>query len=554
MEKQGEEHSSMEVLLFDAEKDTKKDVARKHSYKGLNYASVAEKKKKAHIVHLRHLHRANHLHNKRGVLGLNVHDHMTNTESNNLGLLSMNQSVGCIPCCNCGTAITPNNVNMCVNCLPLVINITEGLPSCVKIVHCIECQSYFHPPTSWVKAQRESKELLALCLKKLKKLANLRLVDAKFRFTEPNSKRIKLELRVQKEICHGRYAEKVHGIEYVVVHRKCVSCMPANPDDHWEAVVQVRQHVSHMRTFYFLEQLIIRHGAIGKAVKIEPIREGVDFFFPKKRDAMKFYEFLGNVVAVKQEKFHKQLMSQDTKSNVCRYRYSIAAVICPICHEDLVYLPPKISARLGVCGSLVICTKVRNTITLLNPFTMQDVNLSAQQYWHAPFEPLLSSKQLVEYVVLDVEEAHSSSGFDYACKRYALAEVQVARVSDFGRNDTTFSVKTHLGHLLKPGDYALGYDLQGANFNKEEAEHCKASLPDVVLIKKKSDKTKRNKLSTASNRDLEPTDSGYKQFLRDLEVNPESRFQLSLNQDNENISSARSSSQPRGTAEEDMMA
>ncbi|GAB2227810.1 hypothetical protein Droror1_Dr00009637 [Drosera rotundifolia] len=36
-----------------------------------------------------------------------------------------------------------------------------------------------------------------------------------------------------------------------------------------------------------------------------------------------------------------------------------------------------------------------------------------------------------------------------------------------------------------PGDHALGYDLSGANFNDDEAEKQRVSLPDVVPIKKK---------------------------------------------------------------------
>ncbi len=40
---------------------------------------------------------------------------------------------------------------------------------------------------------------------------------------------------------------------------------------------------------------------------------------------------------------------------------------------------------------------------------------------------------------------------------------QVARSSDFGRNDTVYYVRTHLGNILHPGDMALGYDLANAN-------------------------------------------------------------------------------------------
>jgi nonsense-mediated mRNA decay protein 3 len=40
--------------------------------------------------------------------------------------------------------------------------------------------------------------------------------------------------------------------------------------------------------------------------------------------------------------------------------------------------------------------------------------------------------------------------------KYALADVQVARTSDFGRNDTVFFARSHLGNILNPGDYVLG--------------------------------------------------------------------------------------------------
>ena len=35
----------------------------------------------------------------------------------------------------------------------------------------------------------------------------------------------------------------------------------------------------------------------------------------------------------------------------------------------------------------------------------------------------------------------------------------VARMQDLGVNDTQYHCRTHLGHLLKTGDTALGYEL-----------------------------------------------------------------------------------------------
>lgn len=71
--------------------------------------------------------------------------------------------------------------------------------------------------------------------------------------------------------------------------------------------------------------------------------------------------------------------------------------------------------------------------------------------------------QMVEYVVLDIEPVRGAPSHG----KFQMAEAQVARVSDFGRNDTVFFTKTHLGNLLHPGDTALGFDLTSAQVWKE---------------------------------------------------------------------------------------
>lgn len=107
--------------------------------------------------------------------------------------------------------------------------------------------------------------------------------------------------------------------------------------------------------------------------------------------------------------------------------------------------------------------------------------LQAPVFWRAPYRALLNSRHLVEYMVLDIE----TTGQTAANGKLELADAQVARVADFGSNDTTYHVRTHLGHLLSPGDTALGYDLTRANFVEDELEafvQKGGSLPDVVLV------------------------------------------------------------------------
>jgi nonsense-mediated mRNA decay protein 3 len=68
-----------------------------------------------------------------------------------------------------------------------------------------------------------------------------------------------------------------------------------------------------------------------------------------------------------------------------------------------------------------------------------------------------------------------------------LADVTVARNSDFGRNDKQFFIRSHLGAVLNPGDTVLGYDLSTANINDSDLEGLRGgwnSLPEVVLVRK----------------------------------------------------------------------
>lgn len=147
----------------------------------------------------------------------------------------------------------------------------------------------------------------------------------------------------------------------------------------------------------------------------------------------------------------------------------------------------------------------------------------------------------MEYIVLDVEAVSSQ---DIGGTRYVLADAQVARVSDFGKNDTIFSIRTHLGHLLNPGDHALGYDLYAANNNDIELDRYRGLvLPEAILVKKSYEEKRLKKrakprtwklksldmeVDDRSRVDQEKTNSEYERFLQDLEENPDLRFNISL--------------------------
>ncbi|KAJ1972220.1 ribosome-binding protein, partial [Dimargaris cristalligena] len=88
------------------------------------------------------------------------------------------QTTQLILCCSCGTAIPPNPANMCETCIRSEVDITEGIPKQATIHFCRNCERYLQPPTQWIPCVLESRELLTLCIKKLKGLNKVRLIDA----------------------------------------------------------------------------------------------------------------------------------------------------------------------------------------------------------------------------------------------------------------------------------------------------------------------------------------------------------------------------------------
>jgi nonsense-mediated mRNA decay protein 3 len=80
-------------------------------------------------------------------------------------------------------------------------------------------------------------------------------------------------------------------------------------------VVQIRQRVDHKRTFFYLEQLILAANAQHKAIDIQALKDGMDFFFAERAPALQFADWLGSVVPQRLTK-SKKLVSVDNHSNI----------------------------------------------------------------------------------------------------------------------------------------------------------------------------------------------------------------------------------------------
>ena len=76
---------------------------------------------------------------------------------------------------------------------------------------------------------------MALCLKQVKGLKRVKLVDAGFVWTEPHSRRIKIKLTIQKEVLNGTLHQQSFVVEFVVTNLQCDDCKKTYTPHLWVA-------------------------------------------------------------------------------------------------------------------------------------------------------------------------------------------------------------------------------------------------------------------------------------------------------------------------------
>ncbi|MBW0487694.1 hypothetical protein O181_027409 [Austropuccinia psidii MF-1] len=470
-----------------------------------------------------------------------------------------NLQIGYILCADCGTPIEPNSAGRCVNCLRNTIDITSEISKQNTINFCRNCSRYLSPPSTWLLAELESKELLAICLRRLKGLNKVRLIDAGFIWTEPHSKRLRVKLTVQQEVLTSTILQQIFEVEYVIQHTQCPACCRLAAKNMWRALVQVRQKVNHKRTFLYLEQVILKHNADKDTTGIKEAKDGLDFFYSTRQHAIKIVEFL-NAIAPVRSKTSEQLISADEKTSTANYKYTYSVELAPICKDDLVCLPLKLARSQANISQLLVCTRVGTSIHLVDPLTLQAIDLSGVVYWRNPFSALASLAQSIEFVVLDVEP---TSYPPTMIGKFILADAQVSPLSSSMNDDVIFHTRTHMGGILKPGDTVMGYHISNSNFNDSNFDGLNATrIPEVILVRKtypnrrKKNKPRnwklksmvvdaqnnaddhlglgRAKLDGANKKggrgmaDQDKIDAEYEMFLRDLEEDPELRQNVQL--------------------------
>ncbi|GLV41288.1 Nonsense-mediated mRNA 3 [Carabus blaptoides fortunei] len=417
-----------------------------------------------------------------------------------------------ILCCECGTVIAPNPSNMCVGCLRSHVDITDGIPKQVALYFCRGCERYLNPPAEWVPCALESRELLTLCLKKLKGLNRVKLIDAGFVWTEPHSKRIKIKLTVHAEVSGGAVLQQVFVVDYLINHHMCDDCHRSEAQDFWRALVQVRQKAENKKTFYYLEQLILKHKAHENTLGIKPIYEGLDFFYATEAHARKMVDFITTVLPCRYQ-HSKKLISHDIHSNIYNYKFTYCIEIVPISKDSIVCLPKKLTQQLGGISPVCLVYRVTNSLHLIDPSSAQITEVNSTTFWRYPFNSICNPKQLVEYVVMDIEP-----------------------ITDKNRKSFPGQGAVSTKHILAD----VCYNVEDSNINDSSFDKLdRHTVPDVILVKKQyGDRSVRRRMrnwklkhlaeeSTAFNQDA----NDYNEFLDELEEDPTLRQNINIFKD-----------------------
>lgn len=315
--------------------------------------------------------------------------------------------------------------------------------------------------------------------------------------------------------------------------------------------------VPHKRTFLYLEQLILKHGAHRDTINISEKKDGLDLYYTQRSHAVKMCEFLASVVPVRVTA-SASVVSMDIHTSTSNNKFTYSVEIAPVCKDDLICLPKSMAKSLGQLPQLVLCSRITNTIRLFDPTTLAHADIMAEKYFRDPFHSLCAVPELVEFLVLDIEPTGQTS----ANGRHQTADAQVSpmNATSFGQADAVFHTRTHLGMLLQPGDVALGYNLGSANFNSEVWDAMPTERkPDVILVKKSyPDSKKRSKnrnwrlksiakeaddtsgegagrgaVGRKGGLDGKRVEAAYEWFLRELEEDEEMRAGVNLYRDHE---------------------
>lgn len=365
-----------------------------------------------------------------------------------------------ILCYKCGVPIQPSESNLCARCLNNSVDLSSHVRTTMMVESCRGCGRYHSPPNSWKTLAWGSKDLLIFLLNRNKSLRKANIIDSTFLYTEEHSNKLRIEILLLKNA-----VEQPIILEYTIRNRQCKECMRAEANQFWKAVVQLRQHPHHRRTFMYFERLMIQHKAHLGTSNIKERRDGIDFYFTETAAALKTVEFIRCFFGV-QVSESSRIISLDIKNNTANKKDTFSVELLPFCVDDLVFVTDKTFGQLNrnsaKCGLLLV-KKVRNNIEFIDPVTGRWIKIPARQYFanRDDYKIVLRSDSLKKYSVV--------------CSR---------RAKDGKRDVAVTGDAIHIYDLITDmeiheDDVVYGYDLENMNL----AQNVDIGL-SILLVRK----------------------------------------------------------------------
>jgi nonsense-mediated mRNA decay protein 3 len=345
-----------------------------------------------------------------------------------------------ISCPECGVpTIARDDGFLCLDCVratydwraPLEAHLKKH-PKLLTLRRCTGCERVETTAANkkerrWERAERDTDELLAVLLRRVKaqlfgkkaldlvdglsaglKAGDpLALRDARLVWTEPHSRRLKLEV----DVAHASVRQRLL-LEFVEERCKCADCagearerrnrkMGKGGGD-FGARVQIRAHGgSCARTMRSLEDAIRAIGKTGLAFGAArlPRGKGLDVDFAQEKDGDRFVDELRRAgrAPLRVASKTRKLLTHDPKANTVEYQKTILLEVPPISKWDLVVKEP----RGGGGPALYLVSSVRREIRLDRVDGHGEEEVNGEQYFRKPFESVASADALVDVRVVD---------------------------------------------------------------------------------------------------------------------------------------------------------
>jgi nonsense-mediated mRNA decay protein 3 len=355
----------------------------------------------------------------------------------------------------------PNQKNMCMRCQNNETDLTKKLKTSMLIETCRGCERYLIPPKGWKQLAWGSQDLLIYLLNRNKSLKGVNIIDSNFIYTEEHSKRMSVEVAIVQD-----GIEQKCVLNYIIRNMQCPECMRTESQQYWKAIVQLRQKPHHKRTFLYIEQLILKHKAHMDTSNIKERKDGIDFYYLNRHDALKMVEFLSGYCGTEVQN-SSRLISEDDSNNTANKKFSFSVEILPFCKDDIVYVGRNNTLGLG---EFVLVSKVRSTVTFFDPQTLKSNKIYSKEYFsnRDKYQIVMRSSELKKFRVV-----------------YSRPIDRLFTEATITRDDINFyEVTTFL--KLKDDDVVLGYYLDDLNLSTEINMNTNILLVRVFNMESKS--------------------------------------------------------------------